>query len=129
MANFQNNNNGYSFPSPSMSSPIYPQFNGVTMATTMHQHLVHFTSPSVRANTSVLNVRTPISYVPSCQQHLIIMQYSCRHCQRIDFVELPTSNRGHPGMHGLQKGTKDPDEESHDPPPPLRGGRGSLRHP
>ena len=27
------------------------------------------------------------SYVPSCQQHLIIMRYSCRHCQRIDFVE------------------------------------------
>ncbi len=27
------------------------------------------------------------SYVPSCQQHLIFMRYSCRHCQRIDFVE------------------------------------------
>ncbi len=30
------------------------------------------------------------SYVPSFQQNLIItcMRYSCRHCQRIDFVEL-----------------------------------------
>ena len=28
------------------------------------------------------------SYVPSCQQHLIIMRYSCSHCQRIVFVEL-----------------------------------------
>ncbi len=34
------------------------------------------------------------SYVPSCKQHLIIMRYSCRHCQRIDFVELTQAHRG-----------------------------------
>ncbi len=28
-----------------------------------------------------------IILLPSCQQHLIIMRYSCRHCQRIEFVE------------------------------------------
>ncbi len=47
------------------------------------------------------------------QQHLIIMRYFCRHCQRIDFVELTqapqgqsrvgrTSNKGkHPHWKGL----------------------------
>ncbi len=34
------------------------------------------------------------SYVPSCQQHLIIMRYSCRHCQRIDFVEFIQAYHG-----------------------------------
>ena len=58
------------------------------------------------------------SYIPSCQQHLIIMRYSCCHCQRIDFVELFTSHRGHPGLNGPRKGINDPDEVSH---APLRG--------
>ena len=45
-------------------------------------------------------VRKSDSYVPSFQQHLIIMWYSCRHCQRIDFVELSTSLCGHPATTG-----------------------------
>ncbi len=40
------------------------------------------------------------SYVPSCQQHLIIMRYSCRHCQRIDFVELTQAPMASPGLDG-----------------------------
>ena len=52
MANFCCNN-GYSFPAPSVSLPIFSQFNGTNMATTMHQHLVHFTPPSIRDNTAL----------------------------------------------------------------------------
>ncbi len=61
------------------------------------------------------SVETFNSYVPSCQQHLIIMRYSCRHCQRINFVELSTSHHGHPGLNGPQKGINDPDKVSHAP--------------
>ncbi len=32
------------------------------------------------------------------------MLYSCRHCQRINFVEPSTSHHGHPGLNGPQKG-------------------------
>ena len=36
--------------------------------------------------------------VPSCQQHLILMRYSCRHCQRIYFVELTQAPMAKPGL-------------------------------
>ena len=40
----------------------------------------------VGAGSDFLSIGT-YSYVSSFQQQLMIMQYSCRHCQRIDFVE------------------------------------------
>ena len=50
-------------------------------------------------NRSVSRELCPVhSNVPSCQQHLIIMQFPCRHCQRIEFVVFSTSHYSHPGL-------------------------------
>ncbi len=56
------------------------------------------------------------------QQHLIIMRYSCRHCQRIDFVELTHAPMASPGLEGPLCLTRanDPIEKVYIP---LRGGR------
>ncbi len=54
------------------------------------------------------------SYVPSCQHHLILLWYSYRYCQRINFVELD------PELTRSQMSVYDPIEEVHIPSP-LRG--------
>ncbi len=48
--------------------------------------------PAIHTQVTSCNLN---SYVPSCQQHLILIRYSCRHCQRIGFVEPSTSHHGH----------------------------------
>ena len=60
------------------------------------------------------------SYVPSCQQHLIFMWYSCRHCQRIDFVELIQALRYSPRLLGPLTSLEYPIDEVL---VPLRGAR------
>ncbi len=41
--------------------------------------------------------------IASCQQHVIIMWFSCRHCQRIDFVELTQAPEASPGLYTFYK--------------------------
>ena len=55
----------------------------------MSFYQVHTSSPSIESK-EFTNL-----YVPSFQQHLMLSRYYCHHCQRIDFVELPTSHHGH----------------------------------
>ena len=45
------------------------------------------------------------------QQHLIIMRYSCRHCQRIDFVEPKQAPMASQGLIGPRTSLKNPVEE------------------
>ncbi len=54
---------------------------------------------------------TSNSYVPSCQQHQIIMRYSCYCCQRIYFVKLTQAPVASPGLGGPIPRAKDPIEK------------------
>ncbi len=54
------------------------------------------------------------------QQHLILLRYSCHHCQRIDFVELTQAPMASPGLEGPLTRANDPIERVYIP---LRGGR------
>ena len=51
------------------------------------------------------------------------MRYSCRHCQRIDFVELTQAPMACPGLIGPPTSLNNPIKEV---PTPYEGGSGCL---